>query len=624
MRIPLLSIFGLLVFTSLAGAEPAIGPDVERSLTSGADVAVVVTLDVPLADQAPGRRRAAIAATVDRTVASVGGPGFTITRRFRHVPALAARVTEAGLARLRREPAVRAIDVDPVGTGDLAVSVPQIHADVLHQTYGLLGAGVTVAVLDSGIDRDHPDFAGALVDEQCFCGFGGPCCPNGGTTQSGPGAAEDDHGHGTHVTSILAGRGTVAATGVAPAASVVAVKVLNADNAGRVSDWIAALDWVIDVHPEVRAVNMSLCASPVASFACDTSSAANIAMASAIDTLTAAGTRVFAASCNAGLADEIGSPGCIRNAVAVGAVDSSDAIAEFSNSSEELDLLAPGVDITASWIGGGTAVLSGTSMAAPQAAGVAALLNEARPGITSTALLQALVATGKPITDARTGRIRPRIDAEAAYLKLVGCGDGVLGTLEQCDDGNLIDGDGCSGACELECPPAPVAGCRRPISPGKSLLQLKNRVPDSKDSLIWKWTKGETTPLADFGDPSGSDAYRLCVYDATGVRAGMTAPAGGSCGTRPCWSSGPTGFKYKDNVGTPDGIAQLQLKAGTTAGRASIMLKGKGPALRLPLTGLLASPITVQLRRPNGPCWEAVFSAPFAAQDERSFKAKSD
>src|SRR5262249_15238391 len=154
------------------------------------------------------------------------------------------------------------------------------------------------------------------------------------------------------------------------------------------------LDWVIDVHPEVRAVNMSLCAPPVSAVACDTASAANIAMASAIDTLTAAGTRVFVASCNAGLADAIGSPACIRNAVAVGAVDSGAATAAFSNSSEDLALLAPGVDITAAWIGGGTAALSGTSMATPHAAGVAALLHEARPGLTSTALLQALAATG--------------------------------------------------------------------------------------------------------------------------------------------------------------------------------------------------------------------------------------
>ncbi len=402
------------------------------------------------------------------------------------------------------------------------------------------------------------------------------------------------------------------------------MKVLNANNGGQVSDWIAALDWVIDVHPEVRAVNMSLCSATVSSGACDSAGAANIAMASAINTLTAAGTLVFAASCNAGLEDQISSPGCIRNAVAVGAVDSGDAIASFSNSSEELDVLAPGVGIVAAWVGGGIAALTGTSMATPHAAGVAALLHEARPGLTSTALLQALVAAGTPITDARTGRVRPRLDAEAAYLKLAGCGDGVLGALEQCDDGNLVDADGCSGACELECPPAPLAGCRGPVAPGKSLLLLKRHVPDTGDSLSWKWAKGDTTPLADFGDPSGSDAYRLCIYDATGVRVGVTAPAGGSCGTLPCWDLNASGFKYKDKAGTPDGIVQVQLKAGTTPGRASILVKGKGAALRLPLTATLASPVTVQLRRPNGPCWEAVYSTPFVAQDSRGFKDKSD
>jgi hypothetical protein len=167
--------------------------------------------------------------------------------------------------------------------------------------------------------------------------------------------------------------------------------------------------------------------------------------------------------------------------------------------------------------------------------------------------------------------------------------------------GNLVDADGCSGACELECPPAPLAGCRGPVAPGKSLLLLKRHVPDTGDSLSWKWAKGDTTPLADFGDPSGSDAYRLCIYDATGVRVGATAPAGASCGTLPCWDLNASGFKYKDKAGTPDGIVQVQLKAGTTPGRASILVKGKGAALRLPLTATLASPVTVQLRRPNGP-----------------------
>ncbi len=186
MRVPLLPILPLLVFAASAGAEPAIGTDVERSLAGGGNVAVVVTIDVPLADQTSDGRRAAVAATVDRVLASVAGPGFTVTRRFRHVPALAARVTAVGLMRLRQDAAVRAIDVDPVGYGGLAVSVPQIHADVLHQTYGLTGAGVTVAVLDSGIDSDHPDFAGALVDEQCFCSYGGPAARTAGRRRVAP------------------------------------------------------------------------------------------------------------------------------------------------------------------------------------------------------------------------------------------------------------------------------------------------------------------------------------------------------------------------------------------------------------------------------------------------------
>ncbi len=554
----------------------------------------------------------------------LAGRGFVLAHRYRNVAALAGTVTSAAIEALRADAEVRSVDVDPVGTAADATSLAQIHGDVVHSMYGLTGAGVTVAVLDSGLDRSSPDLADAIVDEQCFCSFGTACCPNGQPTQSGAGAAEDDDGHGSHVTGILLGNGIVGPIGVAPDASLVAIKVLNATNTGQISDWTAGLDWLIDHHPEVRAVNMSLCWPVYSTGTCDTAGAAVIAMASAIDTLTAAGTSVFVASCNGGLVDSISVPACITNAVAVGAVDSGDVVASFTNSSEALDVLAPGVDILSNWLNGATAYASGTSMATPHAVGVAALLDQARPGLSSTGLLQALAGGGVPITDERQGRVRPRIDAEGAYLKLANCGDGAVGPLEQCDDGNTADGDGCSSACDLECTAAPLAGCRHPVASGKALFALKDRSPDSGDKLLWKWSKGETTTLADYGDPRATDAYRLCVYDANGLRGGAAAPAGGTCGGAPCWSLRGAGYAYKDRAGVSTGLVQVILKEGTTPGRASIVVKGKGVSLALPPPATLASPVTVQLRRAGGPCWEAIYGAPFLTQDYVTFKDKAD
>lgn len=207
------------------------------------------------------------------------------------------------------------------------------------------------------------------------------------------------------------------------------------------------------------------------------------------------------------------------------------------------------------------------------------------------------------------------------------CGNGTPEGAEQCDDGNVANGDGCSATCQLEpCGPSPFVGCRQPAVGQKASLQLTDKVPDSSDKLQWKWSKGAVSPLADFGDPTTTSDYQLCIYDgAPGPRASAHIPAGGLCGTKPCWSAKPTGFVYKNKALTPDGIGQVVLKAGTTAGVAKIAVKGQGTDLPMPALLPLASPITVQLiNRENGICWEAVYSTPFLKHDAVQLKDKAD
>jgi subtilisin family serine protease len=129
---------------------------------------------------------------------------------------------------------------------------PLIGADLVH-AQGIRGEGTTVALLDSGIDTDHPAFAGRIAAEACFCDNldGTGCCPSGVTQRSGPGSAEDDQGHGTHVAGIV--------SGVAPATHIVAVKVLDSANRFRSFTQIyRALEWIADNRPDVDAINMSL------------------------------------------------------------------------------------------------------------------------------------------------------------------------------------------------------------------------------------------------------------------------------------------------------------------------------------------------------------------------------
>jgi hypothetical protein len=179
----------------------------------------------------------------------------------------------------------------------------------------------------------------------------------------------------------------------------------------------------------------------------------------------------------------------------------------------------------------------------------------------------------------------------------------------------------------LGCPClAPRVGCRTPTAAGKSLLKMKDADADEKDALLWQWTKGAATTVADFGDPTDGDAYGLCVYDVTNqLLFRAQAPAAGLCGTKPCWKrlgKTPTGFSYQDKDRTPQGLVAVSLKAGAM-GKAKVVVKGKGTALPIPSLAGLALPIRVQLERQNAAaCWEATFSTAIKS-DAGAFTAKS-
>jgi cysteine-rich repeat protein len=211
------------------------------------------------------------------------------------------------------------------------------------------------------------------------------------------------------------------------------------------------------------------------------------------------------------------------------------------------------------------------------------------------------------------------------------CGSGVVGPDEQCDDGGVVGGDGCSATCRLElCPPTPVAGCRTAES-GKAQLQLQQKVVDGKDKLKWKWKKGAATAAAEFGDPRATTSYLLCVYDASASAqplVAVAAPAGQDCAGKPCWKAlgdeaAPKGYKYTDKLLTPDGVKKVKVKEGLVDGKAQAQVLGKGAKLHLPPLPL-ALPARAQLvNDETGVCWEATFNT-VVRNDAEQFKAKSD
>ena len=200
---------------------------------------------------------------------------------------------------------------------------------------------------------------------------------------------------------------------------------------------------------------------------------------------------------------------------------------------------------------------------------------------------------------------------------LTGCGNGITTAGEECDDGNLRDGDCCSSTCALTIDDGLVLA-----ETAGSSVQLRE---GGDGSLKWKWRGAAPTTMDAFGDPTTSTSYTLCVVDESGATPSLImtaeARAGGTCGGRPCWGRGGSGFTYKGNVDGPGRLGKLKLKAGPAG--AAILVKGKGSRLRLGQLPL-RPPVRVVLRKSEG---SGTFGASFGGMQRNQvdqYKATSD
>ncbi|MEV6104033.1 S8 family serine peptidase [Streptomyces sp. NPDC051940] len=289
-------------------------------------------------------------------------------------------------------PEVTKVWYDGKVKADLDRSTAQIGAPEAWAA-GYDGTGAKVAVLDSGIDLTHPDFAGRIAESRSFV------------------AGEDvrdGFGHGTHVASIVAGSGAAADgkyRGVAPGADLMIGKVLNNKGGGDFSEVLAGMEWAAAAGADV--VNMSLGTTAIGP---------RDALTDAVDALSAStGTLFVIASGNYG-PDEISvaTPATAPSALTVGAVDRSDALAAFSSRGPRIgdagikpEITAPGVGIVAARSAGtvlGTPVgdryttMNGTSMATPHVAGAAAILAQRHPEWSGAQIKAALTGHAKPVS----------------------------------------------------------------------------------------------------------------------------------------------------------------------------------------------------------------------------------
>lgn len=210
------------------------------------------------------------------------------------------------------------------------------------------GEGVTIAVLDTGCDLDHPDLVENLAEGKNFCNPRKP--------------PEDGNGHGTHVTgTLVAGNNDIGVVGVCPKAKVRPVKVLDDKGNGNLLNVAKGIRWAVAAKCDI--ITMSLGAPMKVQ-----------QVRKAIQYAASKGVPTFVAAGNAGNTKEVFYPANYPETIAIGAIDENFRRADFSNTGENLDFMAPGVDIFSTVPDDWYATLSGTSMACPFACGVAALV----------------------------------------------------------------------------------------------------------------------------------------------------------------------------------------------------------------------------------------------------------
>jgi subtilisin len=396
---------------------------------------VLWTAEGQLSEVERSRQRDELTAAADAVLATIQDQRYRVVHKFSTLPLLGLELSPSALTALERSGRAAKIEEDKPNLPALATSVPLVEANDT-AALGFGGKGETIAILDTGVDANHPFLAGHVIGG---CGTGPFCLPDDPTwlALSAPCTYTPNTNlcqHGTHVAGIAAGaNGTFNGktfSGVAPEAKIVSFKVTTpvTDLAGCTKGappwdipcpeaYDVDIIWaLVQVHLwnstyHFAAVNLSFGSGSYSGNCID------FAYLPAVAELYVQGIPFVVSSGNDSSKNQIESPACLPWVVSVGNTTKADTVNGSSDSSSILSLLAPGTNIVSSFAGSFQA-LSGTSMAAPHVTGAFAVLRQRFPNADVPTLLNALQQTGKPVTDAGNGLTKPRIRLLTAMVKL--------------------------------------------------------------------------------------------------------------------------------------------------------------------------------------------------------------
>jgi len=305
--------------------------------------------------------------------------GGEVHHSFRFLPLVSAVLPEHLIAKLKNRPEIAYIENDIMMRAiaqETAWGVQRIGADHVWSTN--TGKGVNVAILDTGVDYDHPDLAGNIAGG---INYAGSWWKDGSTNKL---YWDDKYGHGSYCAGIVAAlNNNIGVVGVAPGASLWAVKVLGDNGYGYISDIIQGLEWCVDNGIDIASMSFG-----AAEYSESLANACNAAYNAGVLLVAAAGNEK---------GGPVIYPAAYKSVIAVSATNTNDVIADFSSVGPEVELAAPGVNIKSTYTNGQYAIGSGTSAACPHVAGAAALAWAAEPSLTAEQLRIKLQQTAEDL-----------------------------------------------------------------------------------------------------------------------------------------------------------------------------------------------------------------------------------